>query len=164
MSPGAVSATIAAAITGRVVDRRGQRGAVVGGALLLAGVGVWVYKVLGPHPDFLGFWLPAGIICGGGMGIGAVGLSAAAPMAVAQERFAAATGLNMTARVVGGALGVAALAAILTSELREGVQAYADVFLFCTIAGAVTALVGLGLSLRPAPADDRLPATVHAAA
>jgi len=36
MSPGAVSAAIAAAITGRVVDRRGQRGAVVGGALLLA--------------------------------------------------------------------------------------------------------------------------------
>jgi MFS family permease len=164
MSPGAVSAAIAAAITGRVVDRRGQRGAVVGGALLLAGVGVWVYKVLGPHPDFLGFWLPAGILCGGGMGIGAVGLSAAAPMAVAQERFAAATGLNMTARVVGGALGVAALAAILTSELREGVQAYADVFLFCTLASTVAALVGLGLSLRPAPAEERLPATVHAAA
>lgn len=99
MSPGAVSGAIGAAITGRVVDSRGQRGAVVGGALLLAAVGVWIYQVLGPHPDFLGFWLPAGILCGAGMGIGAVGLSAAAPMAVAQERFAAATGLNMTARV-----------------------------------------------------------------
>jgi EmrB/QacA subfamily drug resistance transporter len=166
MSPGAVSGAVAAALAGRLVDRRGQRGAVVGGALLLAAVGVWVYEALGTHPDFLGFWLPAGILCGAGMGIGAVGLSAAAPMAVAQERFAAATGLNMTARVVGGALGVAALAAILTSELRQGVQAYADVFLFCSIAASVAAMVGLGLSLKPAPSgtEERLPAGAHAAA
>jgi EmrB/QacA subfamily drug resistance transporter len=169
MSPGAVSAAVAAGITGRVVDRRGQRVAVVTGGLLLAAVGLWVYGALGPHPDFLGFWLPAGILCGAAMGIGAVGLSAAAPMAVAPERYAAATGLNMTARVVGGALGVAALAAILTAELREGVQAYADVFLFCAIASTVAAIVGLGISLRPAAAgepgaEERLPATAQAAA
>ena len=166
MSPGAVSAAVAAAVTGRVVDKRGQRVAVVGGALLLAAVGVWVYDALGPARDFLGFWLPAGVLCGAGMGIGAVGLSAAAPMAVAPSRYAAATGLNLTARVVCGALGVAALAAILTAELRDGVQAYADVFLFCAAASTVTALVGLGISLRrPAAADDEaLPAAVHAAA
>jgi hypothetical protein len=64
------------------------------------------------------------------------------------------------------ALGVAALAAILTSELRDGVQAYADVFLFCALASTVAALVGLAISLKPAAAggEDRLPATAHAAA
>lgn len=163
MSPGAVSGAIAAALAGRVVDRRGQRVAVVGGALLLAAVGVWIYGALGPQPRFLDFWLPAGILCGAAMGIGAVGLSAAAPMAVAPERFAAATGMNMTARVVGGALGVAALAAILSSELREGVQAYADVFLFCAVASTLAALVGMALSLRAADSRARMPAA-HAAA
>ena len=65
------------------------------------------------HPAFLAFWLPIGVLIGIGTGAITTGVSTAAALAVAPERFAAAVGLNQTGRQVGGALGVAVLAALL---------------------------------------------------
>ena len=64
VSPGAVTSAATAVVCGRLVATRGARAIVVFGALLLAGVGVWCALAVGPEPNFLGFWLPAGSAAG----------------------------------------------------------------------------------------------------
>jgi EmrB/QacA subfamily drug resistance transporter len=145
VSPGAISSAVAAVIAGLSAERLGYRQVVAFGALLLVGCGVWCALALGPTPNFLGFWLPAGLVSGVAFGTAMTGLASAASVSVPSTRFAAGSGLNLTARQVGGALGVAVLATILTSQ-GLGVGAFRDVFIFCTVAAALAALTALRLT------------------
>ena len=134
MTPGAfVAAAVALAAA-----KRNPRPAVIGGALTLATAGAICTLALPETPSFLSFWLPIGVLIGAGMGAITTGLSTAAALSVGPERFAAAVGLNQTARQVGGALGVAVLAALVGTELAS----FKDVYLFCTLATLGVALVG----------------------
>jgi EmrB/QacA subfamily drug resistance transporter len=149
MTPGAVSATIAAVVMGRLTGRIGVRPAVTGGALVIVAAGVWTITALSAKPDFLGLWLPLGLVLGLGMGAVTTGTSSAAALSVEPARFAGATGLNTTARQLGGALGIAVLAALIPAD--AGLNDYLAVYTFCTLAALGTALAGLPLSLRTAP-------------
>jgi hypothetical protein len=84
------------------------------------------------------------------VGTGAIttGTSTAAALSVAPQRFAAAGGLNQTARQVGGALGLAVLAAVLDGSTGGGVGPYADVYLFCTLATLAVAVAAVWLVLE----------------
>jgi MFS family permease len=148
MTPGAIVASAVALRAGPLVARHGPRPVVVGGALVLVGVALWIGLALGDHPRFLAFWLPGGVLIGIGTGAITTGLSAAAALSVAPPRFAAATGLNQTARQVGGALGVAALATMLRHADGTSVAPYAHVYFFCAAASGAAALAGLRLVLR----------------
>ena len=148
VSPGAFTSAAAAVVAGRIADRGGQRAVIVFGALLLAGVGIWLDRSLTATPNFVGLWLPAGLLSGVAMGAALTGVASAAAASLAPAKFAAGTGLNMTARQLGGALGVAALAAILEGQ-GAGVSAFKDVFLFCAGAAALAAVAALGM--RPVP-------------
>jgi hypothetical protein len=152
VTPGAVTAALVALRAGPVVARVGPRPVVVGGAAVMGAVALWLVLALGEAPDFLGLWLPTGAIAGMGMGAVTTGLSSAAALSVAPPRFAAAVGLNQTARVVGGALGVAALATILHASDAGAVGGYTGVLGMAAGLSAATALAGLGLVLRPAAA------------
>jgi MFS family permease len=136
-------------VAGRIADRGGQRAVIVFGALLLAGVGIWLDRALTATPNFVGLWLPAGLLSGVAMGAALTGVASAAAASLAPAKFAAGTGLNMTARQLGGALGVALLAAILEGQ-GAGVGAFKDVFLFCAGAAALAAVAAL--RMRPVPA------------
>jgi hypothetical protein len=72
------------------------------------------------------------------MGAITTGVSTAAALSVTPERFAAAVGLNAAARQVGGALGVAVLAALLAPDI----ESFKDIYLFCTLATLGVAAVG----------------------
>ncbi len=146
ISPGAVSSAVAAVLVGRLATPIGQRWAVGGGALLLAGTAGWMYAALGSEPQFWKIWLPAGLLSGAAIGMALTALATLAVSSVEPQRFAAGTGMNMTARQLGGALGVAALAAILGAA--DAIPAWADfqgVFLFCALAAAAAAIVGSAL-------------------
>ena len=148
VSPGALTAAVASVVVGSRAGVQGQRIAVVGGSLLVAAVGLWMVAVLSSEPQFLSVWLPAGLVSGLGMGAVATGLSSAAATSVAPARFAAATGLNVMARQLGGALGIAALAAILEAQRGGGVDPFLDVFLFSSLASVGAAVIGLRLVAR----------------
>jgi EmrB/QacA subfamily drug resistance transporter len=161
MSPGAVTAAFTAGLLGRRMETGGYRTAAVAGSLLLFADGMWLVLALTPEVQFLELWLPAGLIGGIAMGAMGVGISSAAATSVAPEKYAAATGLNLTARQVGGALGVAALAAILQSAIGDrGIDAYLDVFLMCALAALGAAVVALRLG--PAPVAARIGAPQEA--
>ena len=134
MTPGAI---VAAAVA-LAAARRNPRLAVIGGALTLATAGALCTLALPETPSFLTFWLPVGVLIGAGMGAITTGISTAAALSVQPERFAAAVGLNQTARQVGGALGVAVLAALVGT----GIASFKDVYLFCTLATLGVAVLG----------------------
>ncbi|GGM63651.1 hypothetical protein GCM10011608_56230 [Micromonospora sonchi] len=154
MSPGAVSAAVAAAILGRLIGRLGPRPVVIGGALAMALAGTWLAIGLSPNPQFLALWLPVGLLAGAGMGALAAGANAAAAMYASPARFASAIGLNTTARQAGGALGVAALAAIGQHQAGHGLTPFTFVYGFSIAAAVGAAILGLRLT-RPATTMPR---------
>lgn len=154
VSPGAFTSAVAAVVVGRRASPRGQRIALVVAALLFAATAVWLYLVLGAEPRYLALFLPANLVSGAAVGAVLTAISSAAATSVPPQRFAAGTGLVITARQLGGALGIAAMAAILTERQAAGVsgmEALLEVSLFCGIAAALTALVGLAMFERHVP-------------
>ncbi|MFC6929703.1 MFS transporter [Actinomadura yumaensis] len=147
-TPGAFTATAAALAMGRLTGRLGARPAVVGGALTMVAAGLWTCAGLPEEPRFLTFWLPVGLLVGVGMGALSTGTAGAAALSVSPLRFAGATGLNTTARQLGGALGIAALAALLPDAASH--DDFTTVYLFCTLASAAAVAAGLWTGTREA--------------
>lgn len=148
MTPGAITASIAAVIAGRAGGRTGPRTATVAGATLMAAMGILIAATLPSHANFLGYWLPIGLVLGAGMGLVTTGTSSAAALSVPPSRFAAGTGLNQTARQVGGALGIATLATLL-AHTSTSPATFEHVYVFCSLAVIGAGIVGLGLVPRP---------------
>jgi EmrB/QacA subfamily drug resistance transporter len=158
VSPGALTAALAAVAAGRLAPRVGVGAVVAVGAATMAATGLWTALTLPAEPDFVGWWLPVGAVLGLGMGAVAAGTATAAALSVPPARFAAATGLNTTARQLGGALGVAALAVILPAA--GGLDGFVGVYVFCTLASAAALVAGLGLVLVSAPRFARAPTPI----
>ncbi len=155
VTPGALTSAVAAVLAGRAVQRRGPAPVVALGAVVFAAAGAWCVAGIGTEPEFLGFWLPLGLVAGAGIGAATVGITAAAARAVPPERFAAGTALMMTARQFGGALGVALLATLL--DAGDGsLGAFRGVFALCAGAAALTLLCVPWLARTPAsiPTDE----------
>ncbi|MEY2442633.1 MAG: hypothetical protein QOJ46_2059 [bacterium] len=145
VSPGALAAAVAAVVVGRRASPRAQRMTVSGGAVVMAATCVWMYAALGDEPRFFELWLPGGLLSGAAIGATFTALATLAVSSVSPTRFASATGMNMTARQLGGALGVAALAAIVGASVVPATQGLLDVYLFCALAAAAAAISGLAL-------------------
>ena len=143
VTPGAFSAALGAMIVGRVAPAR-QWLAVLTGSVVFGVSCVLMYQTMGSHRHYLELWLPIGIPAGIGIGAALTGLSTAAARSLPPERFASGTGLLMTARQAGGALGIAALAAILQHSGVIGDKGYVQAFLacgLCALAAAVSAVL-----------------------
>lgn len=149
MTPGAIAASIAAVLGGRARALVGPGGLTVAGALMMAACGLLIAATLPHHADFLGYWLPLGLVLGAGMGLVSTGTSTAAALSLPPAAFAAGTGLNQTARQIGGALGIATLATLLRAGGHDGIATFEHVYVYCALAVLGAALVGLGLRLRP---------------
>jgi EmrB/QacA subfamily drug resistance transporter len=147
MTPGAIAASVSAIAAGRMGS---PRTAVAAGAALMGASGLFMAATLPTHAEFLGYWLPIGLVLGTGMGMVTTGTSTAAALSVAPASFAAGTGLNQTARQVGGALGVATLATLVRSGGAGQAATFAHVYVFCSVAALGAGVVGLRLALRPA--------------
>ncbi|MEV6650767.1 DHA2 family efflux MFS transporter permease subunit [Streptomyces sp. NPDC051219] len=153
MSPGAVASAIVALTAGRVMAKTGPRPVILTGAALLAAAGVWLTVYLPTEPHFLALWLPAGLLSGIGLGAMSTGVSTAAAMAVEPVRFAGATGLNVAARQMGGALGLATMAVLVSAAAdNSGTDAFSNVYLFCTVASVAAGLLALALAGPRKPA------------
>ncbi|HTX12981.1 MAG TPA: DHA2 family efflux MFS transporter permease subunit [Solirubrobacteraceae bacterium] len=152
MTPGAIAASISAVLGGRVRGRTGPRAITVAGTLTMAACGLVLATTLPTHPDFLGYWLPIGLVLGTGMGLVTTGTSTAAALSLPASSFAAGTGLNQTARQVGGALGIATLATLIQASPSGGAATFEHVYLFCALVILCGAFVALGLTLRPVAA------------
>ena len=152
MTPGAITASLAAVLGGRARGRVGPGTLTVLGATLMAAGGLVIAATLPSHGNFLGYWLPLGLAVGAGMGMVTTGTSTAAAMSLPPTAFAAGTGLNQAARQVGGALGIATLATLIRSGASGQPATFEHVYLFCSLLVIGAAVVGLGLRSRPVAA------------
>ncbi|GAA2573858.1 MFS transporter [Actinomadura fulvescens] len=151
LSIGAVVSMVASVAAGRVSDPTKHRWVIALGSLLFAGCNfLMASDLFGTEPRFWDAWVPASILGGAGLGLGVAALSAAAATALPPLQFAAGVGMNMTARQLGGALGIAGMAAILTAGGgTRAIDAFHDVYLACAAVAIVAAIVAV---LLPAPA------------
>ncbi|MFD4432209.1 DHA2 family efflux MFS transporter permease subunit [Nocardia sp. NPDC058497] len=142
LTVGAAASMVASMITGRITSASGQRWAGVVGALMYtAGLGWMSTDAFGPDPALWSAWIPAGLLGGGGVGVVITVLGTAAASSVPPQQFAAGIGMNTTARQVGGALGVAMLAAVLTAVSDNAVRAFHTVFAVGAVLGVASAVL-----------------------
>ncbi|MBV9310474.1 MAG: MFS transporter [Solirubrobacterales bacterium] len=167
--PITLSVFTASTLAPRLVERFGLRSVVAGG-LLSAMAGLLLLTGVAVDGSYLWPVLPAGIMCGFGMGLGLVASTIAAVQGVPSERSGLASGLLNTSRLFGGALGLAVLSTIATahshaaghvSALQGQTNGFAIAFwvgaAICVV-GAFVAAIGLQQPVRPravAPRDSR---------
>jgi EmrB/QacA subfamily drug resistance transporter len=156
VTPGALASALIGIAIGRAHRRPSPRALVIGGGLTLAATTAAIAVWLPETPSFLTFWLPLGITMGLGMGAISVGVSSAAALSVTPERFAAATGLNIAARQVGGALGVAFLALALDGHTPGDTGPYSIVYAMTATVSLAVALVALRLGPAKARAQGQV--------
>ncbi|MFE0339852.1 MFS transporter [Streptomyces sp. NPDC058955] len=159
MSPAALVTAVVGVGVGRLPVALPPRTMVVGGSTLIAASTAVLALLIDTEPRFWTLWLPAGAVMGVGVGLATVGISSAAAFSVAPRHFAAATGMVMAARQVGGGLGIAATAVIIAEVSGAGAEPYAAVYWFATAVNAAAAAGGLALRLTPPPPPRPTPAS-----
>jgi len=146
VTPGALAAASAGIAMGRLSRKPSPRALTCTGASMIAATGFALAMWIPSSPHFLSVWLPAGLIAGAGMGAVSVGVSTAAALSVKPQSYAAATGLNIAARQVGGAVGVAVLAVLLDERAHAAeIASFRRVYIFAATACAGAALLALRL-------------------
>jgi MFS family permease len=153
VAPGAVAAAAAAWAAGRL-PRRGRPWAVVAGGVVLTVTALGLAEALGRSPEFLSVWLPAGIAAGIALGAVLASLSAIVADSVPSRDFAQGAGINMTARQLGGALGIALVAALVGTHGGSSPSDFIPLWLLIAAASAVTA-IGATVLLRRQVMRDR---------
>ncbi|MFC4127584.1 MFS transporter [Nocardia rhizosphaerae] len=153
LTAGAVAAMVTSMIIGRITTPMGQRWAGVVGALMYTAGLAWMSTdAFGTDPALWSAWIPAGLLGGGGIGVVVTVYGTVAARSVPPQQFATGIGMNVTARQVGGAFGIAVLAAVFTVVPDEPVRAFHLVF-------AVGAAIGLAVAALLAlshTTDDQL--------
>ncbi|MGY2019148.1 MFS transporter [Nocardia gipuzkoensis] len=140
MTIGAVASMVTATVAGRVGSPTVRRWLGVLGALMFVACTVWMSTdAFGSTPALWSAWIPAGVLGGGGIGFVVTVLGTAAASSLPPQQFAAGTGMNLTARQVGGALGVAVLAAVFAARTDDPLGAFHTLFAVCAGIAAVAA-------------------------
>ncbi|MFB7878479.1 MFS transporter [Nocardia sp. NPDC056064] len=142
LTVGAAASMVTSVLVGRVTSARGRRWSGVVGALLYTAALVWMSTdAFGPDPALWSAWVPAGLLGGGGIGIVVTVLGTAAASALPPHQFAVGIGMNVTSRQVGGALGIAMLAAVYTAIPDDTLRAFHSLFALCAAIGIAVALL-----------------------
>jgi EmrB/QacA subfamily drug resistance transporter len=146
--PMTLSVALASSLAPRVANRFGTRWTLTAG-MLSAALGLLLLTGIRPGGSYLGQVLPGGMLAAAGLGLSLVPATITAVQGVAPAEAGLASGLLNTSRLLGGALGLAALTTIATShahaELRAGAiasQALTDGYGLALLVGAVVCVVG----------------------
>ncbi|WP_040795099.1 MFS transporter [Nocardia higoensis] len=146
LTVGALASMVTANIAGRITASGPRRWAGVLGAVLFAASALWMSTgMFGPEPALWSAWIPAGLLGGGGIGLVLTVLGTAAASSLPPEKFAVGIAMNLTSRQVGGALGVAVLAAVLAAHPGDALAGLHTHFVIC----AVIAVCAAALSALP---------------
>jgi MFS family permease len=156
--PMTLSIVVAATVAPRLVTRFGAR-AILTAGMLLATAGLGLLTEVKADGSYASVVLPGGLLAAIGLGISMVPATIAAVRGVAPAESGLASGMINTSRLIGGAVGLAALTTLATShansELGSGtaaLTAQADGYQIAFAAGAALCLIGAiaaAVMLRP---------------
>jgi EmrB/QacA subfamily drug resistance transporter len=142
--PMTLSVASAATLAPRLVRRFGPRVALTGG-MVSAAAGLALLTGVRPDGTYLAQVLPGGILSAFGLGLALVPATIIAVQGVPATQSGLASGLLNTSRLVGGALGLAALTTIATSHTNARLAAGAPAALAQTDGYQLAFWVGAAL-------------------
>jgi len=159
--PMTLGVVLATSLAPRLVARFGERRVLTLG-MLLAASGLALLSGVGPGGTYLGQVLPGGVLAAIGIGLSLVPATIAAVSGVPAGQSGLASGLINTSRLVGGALGLAALSTIAASRTHaqlvagaSGAASLSSGFQLAFGAGAAISLLGAIVAAvmlrRPSP-------------
>jgi EmrB/QacA subfamily drug resistance transporter len=148
--PLAVGIIVSAGVASQLVTRLGFKPVLVSGMLLIGGALVWFAQVSAPGGTYLGDILFPSLVSAVGLGFAFVPVTIAAVTGTKPDEAGLASGLINTAQQVGGALGLAILAAVANgrtdSVAKAGERSHAialtEGFQDAFLVGAGFALLG----------------------
>jgi EmrB/QacA subfamily drug resistance transporter len=146
--PLALNIIVSAGVASNLVTRIGFKPTLIAGLVLIAVGLVWFAQV-SPGGDYVGDILFPSIVTAWGLGLAFVPVTIAAVTGTKPEEAGLASGLINTAQQVGGALGLAVLAAVANSRtddavasgVRDPAVALTEGFQAAFLAGAALALL-----------------------
>jgi MFS family permease len=158
LTPGPFTAAALAPVSGRLAARFGP--GVVGGLgamLFMVGSALFI-ALVGLHPSYAAAFLPGMLIGGTGVGLALPSLTVAATRTLKPQLLATGIGAQTMFRQIGGALGVAALVAILGTPSATDVLTRYDNTRWFMAASSLAAGLALTLIRRPSatPAQRRV--------
>jgi EmrB/QacA subfamily drug resistance transporter len=160
--PMTLSVVFAATIAPRFVDRFGPRVVLTAG-MLIAAAGLGLLTDVSAGGSYAALVLPGGVLAALGLGTSMVPATIAAVQGVERSQSGLASGMINTSRLIGGAVGLAALTTLATShsnsEIASGTApliAQADGYQLAFAGGAGLCLIGAiaaAVMLRPSRAE-----------
>lgn len=167
--PVALSIVVAATVAGQLVARAGIKPTTIVGMLVLAGGLVWV-SGMPANGHYVSDLLLPQIVIGLGAGLAWVALTVAGTAGASEEESGLASGLLNTSQQVGGALGLAILAAVASARTSHlfgtgdnQAQALSGGFGTALLAGAGLALLAGLATVFLLPGKNALPAVTEEA-
>jgi MFS family permease len=157
-----------ATLASRLLPRFGPR-VVMGGGLLMATAGLFLFSTLDVHSAYVSTVLPAEIIVSLGMGVSFVAMSSTALIGVQPEDAGVASALVNATQQTGGTMGAALINTIATTAtasylvthgtsptaLAEGaIHGYTSAFTFSAAVLAAAAVAAFALVRRTRPDRD----------
>ena len=152
--PLAISIVLSAGVASQLVTRVGPKPVLVGG-LVCVTAGLVLFTQISPDGSYLSDVLLPSVIVAVGLGLSFVSLTITAVSGVSHDEAGLASGLLNTAQQVGGALGLAVLSSVATSQIADsgghGRVALTDGFQSAFTVGAGFAALGVVLALLVVP-------------
>jgi len=154
------TAIIWSTVAAQLVTRVGVKPVLVGGMSFLT-AGLVYFTQVSVNGSYLGDLLPGFLIIGVGIGFSFVPISIAALAGVSPAEAGLASGLINTSQQIGGALGIAALSTIATSQTSNALAAgtavpaaLVDGFQAAFLAGVIIAGIGIVAALTLIRKDE----------
>jgi len=154
------TAILWSAVAAQLVTRAGVKPVLVAGMTFLT-AGVVYFTQVSVGGSYLGDLLPGFLLIGVGLGFSFVPISIAALAGVEASEAGLASGLINTSQQIGGALGIAALSTIATSQTSHALssgsalpQALVHGFTWAFVAGGIAAGIGILAALTLIRRDE----------
>jgi EmrB/QacA subfamily drug resistance transporter len=148
LTPAAGLVALSSGVAGRIADRYGARAVALPGTLLIAFAYAWWATSLEDGPSYLGSYLPGAVVWGIGAGATSAAFSTAAVAAVPSARFGTGSALNITARQLGGVVGISILVGVVgdpAGVTGRTSESFVDAWYVCAAAALAAALSSTGI-------------------
>ncbi len=163
--PMTLGVVLATSFAARLVARFSARGVIAAG-MLFAAVGLALLSGVRPGGSYVADVLPGGVLAAVGLGLALVPATIVAVSGVHSSQSGLASGLLNTSRLIGGAVGLAALSTIAASQTRGAVHgdtsslsALTSGFQLAFVVSAAVSLLGAVIAvllLRPERASSAI--------
>ncbi len=145
-----IAATVSSNLSGHLADRFGFRAIAIPGMLLFTLGSLWLRARAETDPDYLIDLVPGLLLVGTGIGAGPPILAGAGVSQVHSMHFSVAGAVSQTARQLSGAIGVAIVVAIITSQnsATPTVESFQWAFLYLASVAALASVLANRLPSR----------------